>query len=172
MSEKEIQKLLTKGRTGLIKGFTSKSGKKFNAYLVIDPETKDIKFDFLSDKEREMACPICGKGMRKSKYGYICENFSRDGKGCDFSVNTEICKKKISAAQVYALLKDGRTDVIKGFKSKAGKEFDAALVLNRETHRIDFEFVKREQPSAPRNSYYPEDVPTEYYEPVIPDDMR
>lgn len=169
MSEKEIQKLLTKGRTGLIKGFTSKSGKKFNAYLVIDPETKDIKFDFLSDKEREMVCPICGKGMKKSKYGYICENFSRDGSGCDFSVNTEICKKKISAAQVAALLKDGRTEVIKGFKSKAGKEFDAALVLNKETHRIDFEFAKREQPSASRNAYYPEEQ-FEYYEPVIPEE--
>ena len=94
------------------------------------------------------------------------------GRGCYLSFAESGCKKKISAAQVYALLKNGRTDVIKGFKSKAGKEFDAALVLNRETRRIDFEFVKREQPSAPRNSYYPEDVPIEYYEPVIPDDMR
>jgi len=77
-----------------------------------------------------MVCPICEKGMKKSKYGYICENFSRGGNGCDFSVNTEICKNKISAAQVATLLKDGRIDVIKGIKSKAGKEFDAALVLN------------------------------------------
>lgn len=70
-------------------------------------------------------------------------------------------------------MKDGRTEVIKGFKSKAGKEFDAALVLNRETHIIDFEFAKREQPVAPpRNSYFPEDELTEYFEHFIPYDMK
>lgn len=175
LSDKNIAQLLTKGRTGLIKGFTSKSGKKFNAYLVIDSESKDIKFDFLSDREREMVCPICGKPMKKSKYGYICSDFSRDGNGCDFSVNTEICKKKISEAQVSALLKNGRTDVIKGFKSKAGREFDAALVVNRETHKIDFEFAKREPmpQSSPHsgNGYYPDDEEPLYFEPIIPEDM-
>ena len=175
LSDKNIAQLLTKGRTGLIKGFTSKSGKKFNAYLVIDSESKDIKFDFLSDREREMVCPICGKPMKKSKYGYICSDFSRDGNGCDFSVNTEICKKKISEAQVSALLKNGRIDVIKGFKSKAGREFDAALVVNRETHKIDFEFAKREPmpQSSPHsgNGYYPDDEEPPYFEPIIPEDM-
>ncbi len=175
LSDKNIAQLLTKGRTGLIKGFISKSGKKFNAYLVIDSESKDIKFDFLSDREREMVCPICGKPMKKSKYGYICSDFSRDGNGCDFSVNTEICKKKISEAQVSALLKNGRTDVIKGFKSKAGREFDAALVVNRETHKIDFEFAKREPmpQSSPHsgNGYYPDDEEPLYFEPIIPEDM-
>lgn len=171
MTDKNIAQLLNKGRTGLIKGFVSKSGKKFNAYLVIDSESKEIKFDFLSDREREMVCPICGKPMKKSKYGYICSDFSRDGSGCDFSVNTEICKKKISEVQVSLLLKNGRTDVIKGFKSKAGKEFDAALVLNKETHKIDFEFARREPLTPPRGGYYPDDAELEYYEPVIPEEM-
>ena len=175
ITDKNVSQLVKKGRTGLIKGFVSKSGKKFNAYLVVDPESKDIKFDFMSEKEREMVCPICGKGMKKSKYGYICENFSKDGNGCNFSVNTEICRKKISEAQVSALLKNGRTDVIKGFKSKAGKDFDAALVVNKETHKIDFEFAKREtavQPVAPYQEYYPPVEDLGYYEPpFIPDDM-
>ena len=171
MTDKNIAQLLNKGRTGLIKGFVSKSGKKFNAYLVIDSEIKEIKFDFLSDREREMVCPICGKPMKKSRYGYICSDFSRDGNGCDFSVNTEICKKKISEAQVAMLLKNGRTDVIKGFKSKAGKEFDASLVVNKETHKIDFEFAKQEPITPPRGGYYPDDAELEYYEPVIPEEM-
>ena len=171
LTDKNIAQLLNKGRTGLIKGFTSKSGKKFNAYLVIDSESKEIKFDFLSDREREMACPICGKPMKKSKYGYICSDFSRDGNGCDFSVNTEICKKKISEAQVAMLLKNGRTDVIKGFKSKAGKEFNASLVVNKETHKIDFEFARQEPITPPMGGYYPDDAELEYYEPVIPEEM-
>ena len=171
MTDKNISQLLNKGRTGLIKGFVSKSGKKFNAYLVIDSESKDIKFDFLSDREREMVCPICSKPMKKSKYGYICSDFSRDGSGCDFSVNTEICKKRISEAQVAMLLKNGRTDVIKGFKSKAGKEFDASLVVNKETHKVDFEFARQELLTPPRVGYYPDDTELEYYEPVIPEEM-
>lgn len=171
MTDKNIAQLLNKGRTGLIKGFVSKSGKKFNAYLVIDSESKEIKFDFLSDREREMVCPICGKPMKKSKYGYICSDFSRDGNGCDFSVNTEICKNRISEAQVAMLLKNGRTDVIKGFKSKAGKEFDASLVVNKETHKIDFEFSRQEPIAPPRGGYYPDDAELEYYEPVIPEEM-
>lgn len=176
MTDKIVERLLKKGRTGLIKGFTSKSGKKFNAYLVIDSETKAVKFDFLSDREREMVCPICGKVMRKSKYGYICSDFSRNGDGCDFAVNTEICKKKITEAQVAELLKNGRTGVITGFKSKAGKDFDAALVVNMVTHKIDFEFARRESPaqlSMQRgNCYYPEDGELDYYQPVIPEDMK
>lgn len=174
MTDKSVAQLLNKGRTGLLKGFVSKSGKKFNAYLVIDKESGDIKFDFMSEKEREMVCPVCGKPMKKSKYGYICSEFSRDGNGCNFAVNTEICKKKISETQVSALLKKGRTDVIKGFKSKAGKEFDAALVLNKETHKIDFEFAKRELPQAPNERYIPiaEEPMLDYYEPVIPPEYR
>lgn len=72
-------------------------------------------------------------------------------------------------------------DVIKGFKSKAGKEFNASLVVNKETHKIDFEFAKREvvqqaapsqEPSPPtRGGYYPDDAELEYYEPVIPEGM-
>jgi DNA topoisomerase-3 len=130
ISDKNAALLLTKGRTGLIKGFQSKSGNKFNAYLVWDNESSGIKFDFLSQREREMVCPICGKPMKKSKYGYICSDFSRDGSGCNFSVNTEICHKKISEAQVSALLKNGRTDVIKEFKSEAGNDFDAAFAVD------------------------------------------
>ncbi|MGN0637616.1 MAG: topoisomerase C-terminal repeat-containing protein [Huintestinicola sp.] len=70
------------------------------------------------------------------------------------------------------LLKNGRTDVIKGFKSKAGKDFDAALVVNKETHKIDFEFARQEPIAPPRGGYYPDDAEIEYYEPVIPEEMK
>lgn len=62
------------------------------------------------------------------------------------------------------------------------EEPDAALVVNKETHKIDFEFAKREvvqqaattqEPAPPlRNGYYPDDVKFEYYEPVIPEEMK
>jgi DNA topoisomerase-3 len=37
---------------------------------------------------------------------------------------------------------DKKTDLIKGFKSKAGKPFDAYLIMNKEG-KVEFEFLPR-----------------------------
>ena len=44
--EVQAKKLLTKGKTDLLKGFTSKAGKKFDAYLVLKGEQKQVGFEF------------------------------------------------------------------------------------------------------------------------------
>ena len=49
---------------------------------------------------------------------------------------------KLSVTQVKTLLKNGHTDVIKGFKSKTGKRFEAALKLDAE-NGVVFEFGDR-----------------------------
>lgn len=46
LSEAEIKSLLEKGTTGEIKGFVSKSGKPFNAKLMINREAKKVEFQF------------------------------------------------------------------------------------------------------------------------------
>lgn len=51
-------------------------------------------------------------------------------------------------------------------------EFDASLVVNKETHKIDFEFAKQDPITPPRGGYYPDDAELEYYEPVIPEEMK
>jgi DNA topoisomerase-3 len=142
LSDKNVQQLLKKGRTGLLKGFQSKSGKKFNAYLVL--ENGAIKFDFLSEKEHNMVCPICGKPMTKMKFNYRCSGAADNT--CAFQVNMEVCHKKLSETMIVKLLNEGRTDLIKGFKSKAGKEFDAYLVVDKEEQKVKLEFPKRETP--------------------------
>jgi DNA topoisomerase-3 len=48
----------------------------------------------------------------------------------------------LSDKQVNDLLTKGKTEVIKGFKSKAGKAFDAALKFD-ENYRVTFEFPER-----------------------------
>ena len=45
LTEKQIQSLIAKGRTGLIKGFKGKDGNKFSARLELD-EGLEAKFDF------------------------------------------------------------------------------------------------------------------------------
>jgi DNA topoisomerase-3 len=51
----EILKLLSEGRTNLLKGFVSnKNKRKFDAYLQLDPNSYKIGFDF---PEREPRIP-------------------------------------------------------------------------------------------------------------------
>ena len=45
ITEKQAKQLLENGRTELIKNFTGKSGRKFDAYLVLNKD-KTIGFEF------------------------------------------------------------------------------------------------------------------------------
>ena len=132
-----IQTLLNKGRSGLIRGFKAKSGKKFNAYLVLNRETGEITFDFSSEAEKKLQCPFCHNAMQKSRYSYLCANAE-----CGFKAPAEICRKRLTAAQVTSLLTKGRTGVIKGFRSKAGKPFSAALYIDQSDRTVKFDFQK------------------------------
>lgn len=85
-----IQMLLKRGRSGLVKGFKAKSGKKFNAYLILNHENGEITFDFTSRAEKKLQCPFCHNSMDKSRYSYICTNTE-----CGFKASAEICKKRV-----------------------------------------------------------------------------
>lgn len=145
LNDPDLLALVQKGRTSLIKGFTSKDGKKFDAYLVVDSETGKLTFDFRSAKEHEMFCPLCKKPMRKTKSGYGCSGYSKDGDGCKFFIASEIAGKKITESQILMLLQNGRTGVIKGFHSKKDPEktFDAALKVDQESGKVVFDFSNK-----------------------------
>jgi len=51
--------------------------------------------------------------------------------------------KCISTGDISSIVAKGKTSVIKGFKSKAGKTFDAALAPDKTTGKINFEFTKK-----------------------------
>jgi DNA topoisomerase-3 len=52
LSDKQITDLLTKGKTGIIKGFKSKNGKSFDAALKFDGDFQTV-FDFPERKEKK-----------------------------------------------------------------------------------------------------------------------
>ena len=64
------------------------------------------------------------------------------------SVGKEFCGKAIATEQVIKLIEKGKTSLIKGFKSKAGKEFDAYLVVDKTAKKIKFEFPEKSNNSA------------------------
>ena len=51
ITHKNVEDLITKGRTSLIKGFKGKSGNEFEAYLVLDNELKTT-FEFNNNKKK------------------------------------------------------------------------------------------------------------------------
>ena len=73
-------------------------------------------------------CPSCGQGVEDRGKAFGCSAWRETG--CGFTVWKVMSSKKLGVAQVKSLLKKGRTDVIKGFRSKAGNRFKAVLKLD------------------------------------------
>ena len=84
-------------------------------------------------------CPQCGGGIRKTKFGYGCSNWKPENGGCKYTLPGELCKKKITPANIKKLLDAGETKEIKGFVSKSGKKFSAKLKLDKDG-KITFDF--------------------------------
>lgn len=85
-------------------------------------------------------CPLCGRDVVEGKKGYGCSGWKD---GCKFVIWKEIAGKKITETQAKALLTKGKTVRLKGFKSKSGKKFDAALKLSSDG-KVEFDFGGRE----------------------------
>lgn len=86
--------------------------------------------------EPTRTCPICGKTMRNLQYSVNCD--AQSG-GCGFKISREIAGKKLPATAIDALSKGKKTAILKGFTSKSGKKFDAALKVDTEARKVAFE---------------------------------
>lgn len=82
-------------------------------------------------------CPKCGAPVVETKKAYGCSAWKESG--CKFAIWKTVAGKRLSEAQAKQLLKEGRTGQLKGFKSKAGKPFSAALALDAD-HRVRLDF--------------------------------
>ena len=95
---------------------------------------RDASSDAFVDKS--MICPSCGKRLVKGKTNIFCSGYKD---GCMFSIPYTLCQKKLTDNQIQMLIHSQRTNVIKGFTSKAGKTFDASLKIN-DKGKIEFVF--------------------------------
>lgn len=77
-------------------------------------------------------CSNCGKYIVVRPKLFACT-------GCDFKIWSTVAEKKLTTKQVETLIQKGKTGIIKGFKSKAGKNFDAKLKLEK-SGKLVFEF--------------------------------
>lgn len=131
LTESQIKQLLEKGETNIIKGFISKSDKKFDAKLKFNNQTKKVEFNFDKSNGKKIICPKCGKEMVNSEKVCKCDD-------CGILIFKTIAGKKLTDSQVKQLLEKGITNEIKGFTSKNGKEFSAKLKL--EDGKVKFDF--------------------------------
>jgi DNA topoisomerase-3 len=67
---------------------------------------------------------------------------------CNWVQFRNICGVQIGIADIESLINNKKTSLIKGMKSKAGKKFDAYIVLNADCS-TSFEFEKNK--SSKRN---------------------
>ncbi|WP_428261069.1 DNA topoisomerase 3 [Haliangium sp.] len=80
-------------------------------------------------------CPVCGTEVTQGFKTYRCAT----GRSCSFVIFDRIAGRKTSPALVKVLLGRGRSQVLRGFRSKRGKRFSAALVLDPDG-RVRFDF--------------------------------
>lgn len=100
------------------------------------PESKALKG---SVGEKVGACP-CGGTVTEKKWAYQCDS-------CAWRLSKTVAKRAISGRMVATLLKSGRTQVVKGFRSKKGKAFSAGLERTEEGASFYFENDRPKRPS-------------------------
>ena len=84
----------------------------------------------------DYTCPLCNSPIINMPYSYNCSN-----KECGLKINKEISKKKIPERAFKDLFEKGRCGLVKGFiSSRTGKEFNAKIIINKNTKQIEFLF--------------------------------
>lgn len=107
--------------------------------------TKSIVKDFLSCKDfgkiqavlgdYVLKCPSCGKEIRLGEKSAWCPS-------CKFTIWRDIAGKKLSDETMKKLIKNGRSGLVSGFRSKSGKTFSAYVLVDKDG-RCSFEFENK-----------------------------
>ena len=110
-------------------GINSYVGTICEELLTLTPEQKSYPV---------YRCPKCGQ----QSVGIYAKVAKCRHKDCDFHIFREVCGTLLTENYIRDLLTTGRTPILKGLTSKAGKKFNARLVLN-EDYTTSFEFESR-----------------------------
>jgi DNA topoisomerase-3 len=85
----------------------------------------------------KLVCPKC-----KNQQLIIRDKIVKcPDENCNWVQFRNVCEVQISVADIESLVNKGKTNLIKGMKSKAGKKFDAYIVLDKD-YKTSFEFAK------------------------------
>lgn len=157
---------ITTGRTPLIENFTSKFNRPFKAYLVRKDGKANFEFPPREAKTGKDGKPVARKAkapldlsaakkigpsashkdgvLYQTDDSYIvAKPGADDAPRAVFTTKLEVCGKKLPLEEIQLLLAEGKSNLIDGFMSKAGRAFSAYLVLSKDKKKADFEFPPR-----------------------------
>jgi DNA topoisomerase-3 len=167
MCKKEITRdqaiqMVTDGKTELIKGFTSKKGRPFDAFLLrkgqkiaweFPPREKKVGKDGKPRAPRKTVdlskASVIGKAPQhdgelvETSDAYHVRKPAAEGSRSVFKLSKTLCGHEISPEDAEALVTKGKTGLISGFVSKRGLPFSAYLILSQDKSKAEFEFPPR-----------------------------
>jgi len=143
-TEQDVRALLADGQTGALDGFVSRDGNAFTGRLRWDGRRVIAE---RVDPRRAAGtvgrCPKCGGDVNfaGSRWGCV---------GCRFTLPGVVAQRELRVQDVAAILQDGRTPRLHGFRQRDGAVFKAALVLDDDGRvQIDFSKPSDEVPDEP-----------------------
>jgi DNA topoisomerase-3 len=159
-----VQQLIGDGKTELIKGFTSKKGRPFDAILKREGPKFSWEFPPRAAKVDKNGKPVARKskappdlskaaviGLSKmhkggeileSEEAYYVRRPDQENR-IVLTLKRQLCGRDLPSAEIVRLLDEGRTNLISGFMSKRGILFGAYLVLSKTGSKAEFEFPPR-----------------------------
>jgi len=163
VSREQAVQLVEKGKTDLIKGFISKKGRPFDAFLLRDDAKIRWEFPPRARKTGKDGKPVERKVRAKvdlSKAKVIGESKVHGGELVElddayyvrkpdqdnrqvFKLRKKLCEHDITLDEVKELLCEGKSPLIESFVSKRGNKFAACLVLSQKKDKVEFEFPPR-----------------------------
>lgn len=99
-----------------------------------------LKCQITPETSSDMVCPKCGTN-RFMIFDKVAKCRNAD---CSVIIFRQKCGKQITEKQIASLLTIGKTELIKGFKSKEGKSFNAALVFD-DSYAVQLQFSERKR---------------------------
>ena len=130
-----VIELLADGRSGLLEGFVDRDDKPFDGVLLWRERRVVVqRTDKRSTAGPVGSCPRCGAPVSFEGKRFACA-----GEGCDLSIPGKVMGRTLDPEDAAALLADGRTPRLHGFRQKSGAVFKAAVVLDATGPvRVDF----------------------------------
>lgn len=163
VSREQAVQLIENGKTELIRGFTSKKGRPFDAFLVRNEAKIRWEFPPRAPKVGKDGKPIERKARAKadlSKARVVGESKVHKGELVElgdayyvrkpdqenrqvFKLSKQLCEHEITPEEVEELLSEGKSPLIEDFVSKRGNKFAAYLILSAKKDKAEFEFPPR-----------------------------
>ena len=110
--------------------------KEISAVFTKAPSAPECDLDNGFFGEIVGKCPMCGRDVVRFKKSYGCSGYKE---GCSFVIWDTMCSRSVPLSAAKSLLESGKSAKLQGFVSKAGKLFDASLVLENGKVKFDFQ---------------------------------